>query len=52
MDIHKEVRDLDCQYWKGGMCKETEKPSGRIHPCPTEHGGECYFEDGSEENHN
>ena len=28
---------------KGYLCRVTEKPSGRIHPCPVEHGEECYM---------
>ena len=36
----------ECWYYKalegGGNCMLTEKPSRRVHPCPCEHGGECY----------
>jgi len=39
------MTEIPCygQYFKNGNCTETEKPSGRIHPCPVEHGGECYL---------
>ena len=32
------------QYLKNEMCTETEKPSGRIHPCPVVYDGECLIE--------
>jgi len=37
------------QYLKKGNCLETEKPSGRIHPCPVEYGGECLIDWGEDE---
>ena len=33
------------QYYRNGNCTETEKPSGRMHPCPVEHGEECYIKE-------
>jgi len=27
---------------RGWCCLLTERPSGRIQPCPLEYGGECY----------
>ena len=41
---HYPVFPCDKQYYKNGVCTETEKPSGRIHPCPVEHGDKCLIE--------
>ena len=36
----------ECQCLKNGLCYLTEKPSGRVHPCPCEHDEECYDPEG------
>lgn len=49
-DVLADVGDMKrfpCfkQYYRQGMCTETEKPSGRIHSCPVEHGSKCLIEE-------
>jgi len=33
------------QYLRGQDCTETERPSGRMHPCPVELGEKCLIEE-------
>lgn len=39
----KETEKIKCegQYYKNGMCTETERPSGTMRPCNRK---ECYLE--------
>jgi hypothetical protein len=45
----KRQPDLPCQYNHGGLCRETERPSGYMDRCPAVLGEDCLFREEREE---